>query len=81
MKSTDSRNQLIEKVKSFIMGISPAKTKELEEEIMHDNKITTGDFLKMLSGRYSLEDASDAELYWILNAASKVSKTVGKREY
>lgn len=80
MKSTDSRNQLIEKVKSFIMGISPAKTKELEEEIMHDNKITTGDFLKMLSGRYSLEDASDAELYWILNAASKVSKTVGKIE-
>ena len=55
MKST-----LIEKVKSFIMGISPAKTKEVEEEIMHDNKITTGDFLKMLSGRYSLEDASDA---------------------
>ena len=80
MKSTDSRYILIEKINEFITNSSPAKIKEFQEEVMHDGKITTGNFFKMLSGRYPLEEASDAELYWILNAASKVSKRIGKVE-
>lgn len=77
MKTAGSREILIEKLSSFLVGISPAKAKELEEEITHDNKITLGNFFRMLSGRYPLDEASDVELYWILNAASKVSKKVG----
>ena len=80
MKSTDSRYILIEKINEFITNSSPAKIKEFQEEVMHDGKITTGNFFKMLSGRYPLDEASDAELYWILNAVSKVSKRIGKLE-
>lgn len=76
MKS-DSRELLIENIEKFIQNISPAKSKELEEEIMHDKKITIGDFYRMLSGRYPLDEASDAELYWITSAVSRVSKKIG----
>lgn len=77
MKASDSRELLIGKIENFISTISPAKSKELEQEVMHDGKISTGDFFKMLSGRYPLEEASDAELYWITFAISNVSKRFG----
>lgn len=80
MKASDSRVTLIRKIDNFISTASPAKLKELEEEIMHDGKITTGDFFKMLSGRYPLDEASDAELYWVAYAISRVSKRFGSVE-
>lgn len=80
MKSADSRDILISKIKEFIININPDKSKKLEMEIQHDNKIPIGEFYQILSGRCQLEELDDAKLYWILNAASKTSKKVGKIE-
>ena len=77
MKSADSRENLIEKIKSFLNNISPAKTKELETEIMHDAKIGMGDYLQLLSGRYPVEEMNDAQLFWVLSAISRISNRIG----
>lgn len=76
----DSRAILIERIIKFISNMNPAKQKKLEEEIMHDKKIKTGDLFRIISGRYNIDEASDGELYWIALAISRISKRFGNVE-
>ena len=80
MKSSDSRECLIEKIESTISNASPDKINKIEEEVRHDEKISLGSFLKIVSGRSNLDELSDAELYWLSFAISKVFKHFGSPE-
>jgi len=80
MKTLDSRDNLLSKIDTFLSTSNPKKLKELEEEVLHDGKITVGDFYRMLSGRYDMNEISNAELYWLTLAISRISKKVGKPE-
>lgn len=80
MKKSDSRECLIHDIEQYISGVSPAYMQKIEDEILHDGKISYGDLMKIVSGRYPLEEASDAELYWLLSAICRVSKKVKNPE-
>lgn len=80
MKGENSRIILIEKLDSFIKNLSPDKANKLELEIRHDKVIDFAKFLSIKIGRTTIESLSDPELFWLLNAAAKVSATVGKIE-
>ena len=80
MKSFDSRECLIQDIEKFITGLSPKNQQKFEDEVLHDGKITIGNFLKIITGRYPLEELSDAELYWLLVAINRISSKVKKPE-
>ena len=80
MKDVDSRDQLISALNKFIDSLSPDNLKKLEEEIRHDEKIGYSKFVSLYSGRSSIDELEDAELYWLIFAVSKVSKRAGKPE-
>lgn len=73
MKLSDSREHLLVDIDDFISNSNPARLKKIEEEIVHDGKISLGNFMKMVSGRCDLSSLSDAELYWVAFALSKAS--------
>jgi len=80
VKEAGSRSQLISKLDKFIKNLSPDYDKKLEEEIRHDARIELGKFYSLRSGRASVEELSDPELFWLISAASRVSKRIGKPE-
>lgn len=73
MKSSDSRERLIDSIQNMIINSTPRRMKHIEEEIMHDGKISVGDFMKIMSGRVDLHELNDAVLYWLAVALSRVS--------
>lgn len=80
MKASDSREHLITKIENLVLNSSPDKINKIEEEVRHDGKISLGSFLRIVSGRADLDELSDAELYWLTFAISKVSKNFGVPE-
>lgn len=80
MKLSDSRDRLLRDIDTFISNSSPDRLKKIEEEIMHDGKISYGIFMNIVSGRYDLSGLSDAELYWVTFALSKASNRFNKPE-
>ena len=80
MKSFDSRECLIHDIEKYISSLSPKNMQKLEDEVIHDGKITYGNFMKIITGRQPLEESSDAELYWLLVAINRVSNKMPKPE-
>lgn len=80
MRTSDSREHLLNDIENFIVNSSPDRINKIEEEVMHDKKISMGDFLKIVSGRCDLAELSDAELYWLTFAISRASNRFGKPE-
>lgn len=80
MKLSDSREKLLADIDGFILNSNPDRLKKIEEEVLHDGKISLGNFMKIVSGRSNLGEMSDAELYWIASAISRASDRFSKPE-
>ena len=80
MKDIDSRDKLISALEEYLSNLSPERYKKLEEEIRHDEKIDHAKFIALYVKRMQVYELSDAELYWLTAAASRISNRVGKPE-
>lgn len=80
MRTSDSRERLLVDIENFIINSSPDRLNKIEEEVMHDGKLSIGNFLRIVSGRCNLAELSDAELYWLTFAISRASNKFGKPE-
>lgn len=78
MKNPDSKDKLISALETYFSGLSPDRYRKLEEEVIHDGKINHATLIGIYVKRVKIFELSDAELFWLITAVSRVTNRVGK---